>query len=85
LLATDGGRDIELNSLCQEKTRCIAEARRRLMASPYSALHGVGCSFHEGALVLHGRVASFYLKQLAQATVSHIVGVDEVSNRVEVG
>jgi osmotically-inducible protein OsmY len=85
LLAADSTPDAEAKSLIHEKTRCLSEARSRLMASPYSALHGVACTFHEGVLVLHGRVASFYLKQLAQSSVGHIVGVDEVSNRVEVG
>ena len=85
LLAADSSLGAEANSPVLEKTRCLSEARHRLMASPYSALHSVACTFHEGVLVLHGRVASCYLKQLAQASVGHIVGVDEVSNRVEVG
>ena len=85
LLAADNSLGAEANSPVLEKTRCLSEARHRLMASPYSALHSVACTFHEGVLVLHGRVASYYLKQLAQASVGHIVGVDEVSNRVEVG
>ena len=85
LLAADASPRAEPAALVLEKIRCLSEARRRLMASPYSALHSVACTFHEGVLVLHGRVASYYLKQLAQATVGHIVGVDEVSNRVEVG
>jgi len=84
LLAADGARGAEANALGLEKTRCLSEARRRLMASPYSALHSVACTFHEGVLVLHGQVASYYLKQLAQASVGNILGVDEVSNRVEV-
>ena len=63
---------------------CLVEARRRLASSPYAALHALTCSFHEGVLVLHGRVGSYYLKQLAQATVIRIVGVEEISNRLEV-
>lgn len=85
LLAAEGARGADANARALEKTRCLSEARRRLMASPYSALHSVACTFHEGVLVLHGHVASYYLKQLAQASIGHIVGVDEVSNRVEVG
>lgn len=67
-----------------DKVPCLVEARRRLRSSPYAALHALTCSFHEGVLVLHGRVASYYLKQLAQATVVRIAGVEEVSNRLEV-
>ncbi|MGD9646600.1 MAG: BON domain-containing protein [Pirellulales bacterium] len=67
-----------------EKDPSLVEARQRLSSSPYAPLHDVTCTFHEGVLVLHGRVGSFYLKQLASAAVDRIVGVEEVSNRVEV-
>ncbi len=60
------------------------KAERRLQASRYAALRSIRCEFHDGVLVLHGRVASFYLKQLAQELVRHLDGVDVIANAVEV-
>jgi len=35
--------------------------------------------------ILHGKVSTFYLKQLAQELVKEIEGVELVVNRVDVG
>ena len=35
-------------------------------------------------LILHGRVPSFYLKQILQTTLRDIDGVDEIDNQVSV-
>ncbi len=50
----------------------------------YSALHGITCTCHGGVLTLHGRVPSYHLKQIAQATVAGIAGVRRIDNRIEV-
>jgi two-component system OmpR family response regulator len=50
----------------------------------YSALHGITCTCHGGVLTLHGQVASYHLKQIAQATVAGIAGVRRLDNRIEV-
>lgn len=63
----------------------IAEiAQTALRQSSYTELRGVSCEFSGGVLTLQGRVPSYHLKQLAQASVAHVPGVVEVRNRVEV-
>jgi hypothetical protein len=47
-------------------------AERALRESSYPDLRGVACGVDEGVLVLRGRVASFYLKQIAQTIVNQL-------------
>ncbi|NLY01493.1 MAG: BON domain-containing protein [Rhodopirellula sp.] len=44
----------------------------------------VTCESRDGVLVLRGRVPSYYLKQLAQATVADIGGIRQIDNRLDV-
>ncbi|MGI9429187.1 MAG: BON domain-containing protein [Bythopirellula sp.] len=44
----------------------------------------VTCEMQQGMAILHGRVTSYYLKQLAQEVVKNVDGVDVVINRVNV-
>ena len=63
----------------------VAEAaRERLQHSCYPQLRQVTCHFHEGALILHGQLPSYYLKQLAQEAVMELGGVEEIINRIAV-
>jgi osmotically-inducible protein OsmY len=48
------------------------------------ATQSVSCSYHEGVLILHGIVPTYYLKQVAQTTAMGIDGVEQVDNRIEV-
>jgi len=59
-------------------------AQQTLRQSSYFELHDVSCEFSGGVLTLRGRVPSYHLKQLAQASVTEVPGVVEVHNRVEV-
>jgi osmotically-inducible protein OsmY len=59
-------------------------ARQRLRAQPYRQLWMIVCECHEGLLTLRGAVSSYYLKQVAQAAVVSLDGVEEIINRVEV-
>jgi osmotically-inducible protein OsmY len=59
-------------------------AESRLRNSPYAALRTVSCEFHEGVLVLRGRLPTYYLKQIAQASVVDLDGVAGVANQIEV-
>ena len=59
-------------------------AEERLAASSYLALRSISCEHHEGVLVIHGRVPSFYLKQIAQTLVRDLDGVELVVNRLSV-
>jgi len=63
----------------------IAEvAQAALRRSAYFELHNVSCDFSGGILTLYGRVPTYHLKQIAQASVAEVPGVVEVHNRVEV-
>lgn len=63
----------------------MAEAARlRLRSSPYRALRAISCDCSHGVLLLSGRLASFYYKQLAQEAVARVDGVSAVVNRIEV-
>ncbi len=64
--------------------RPVRQAEARLRQSSHSELRHVRCEFHEGALVLRGRVSSFYLKQLAQTLAAAVPGVQEIVNRIDV-
>lgn len=59
-------------------------AEQRLRQSSYFALRYVACEYHEGVLILRGRVPSFYLSQIAQTLVRKVDGVELVVNRLEV-
>jgi osmotically-inducible protein OsmY len=68
-------------ALFQEISEIAQQVLRR---SSYFELREVSCDFSGGILTLRGRVPSYHLKQLAQASVADVPGVVEVHNRVEV-
>jgi osmotically-inducible protein OsmY len=68
-------------ALFQEISEIAQQVLRR---SSYFELRDVSCDFSGGILTLRGRVPSYHLKQLAQASVAEVPGVVEVHNRVEV-
>jgi len=55
-----------------------------LCGHPYLALRRISCECRDGRLISRGCVPSFYLKQIAQATVAKVDGVSEVENQLEV-
>jgi osmotically-inducible protein OsmY len=66
------------------RTAIVREAEKRLRQSSYLALRDVCCLASDGVVVLHGRLPSFYLKQIAQEIVCSLDGVRQVVNRIEV-
>lgn len=62
----------------------VARAEQALRNNGYALLKEIRCTFHEGILVLHGQLPSFFLKQLAQSCVIGLPGVVQVLNRTEV-
>ena len=58
-------------------------AQNRLRNNPYLALKRVSCDYQEGALTLRGRLPSYFLKQMAQAVISPLEGV-QIINQIEV-
>jgi osmotically-inducible protein OsmY len=59
-------------------------AESRLHRTTYRGLKHVSCEFHEGLVILSGRVPTYYLKQIAQTIVGEVEGVGQVVNRLEV-
>lgn len=59
-------------------------AQTRLTKSSYRPVQTVECRFHDGVLILHGRVPSYFHKQIAQEAIRAIEGVGEIENRIEV-
>jgi osmotically-inducible protein OsmY len=63
----------------------IAEsAESRLRGNSYLALKNVSCDYRDGVLTLRGCLPTYYLKQMAQAAVARIDGVERVINEIEV-
>jgi osmotically-inducible protein OsmY len=62
--------------------RLLAEGR--LCGSGYAVLRDVRCEYERGVLRLSGRVASYYLKQVAQQTVADVDGMQSIINQIEV-
>ena len=64
----------------------VAEAaKRRLRRDMYLFNKQISCEYYEGVLILRGCVPSYYLKQVAQALVADVEGVQDVDNKIQVG
>ncbi len=55
-----------------------------LRQSPISALHSLEVTEHEEAIILTGKVGSYYFKQLAQEAIVSVVGDREIVNNIRV-
>ena len=60
------------------------EARIQLRRSSYLAMRGVSCEVQAGTARLHGRLSTYFLKQVAQTIVAGVEGVRMVANQIEV-
>ncbi len=56
----------------------------RLRQSPYPSLRRISCRLGDSALILRGRVPSYYMKQVAQIIAVSVDGVSVVQNELEV-
>lgn len=59
-------------------------AEERLRSSGYLALRDVACLARDDEVYLHGRLPSYFLKQLAQEITAGVEGVRRVINRIDV-
>ena len=62
----------------------LREVRQRLHARGYEELRSITCEYHEGMLILRGRLSSHYLKQLAQEAIRTQPGVTIIVNATDV-
>ena len=60
------------------------DVENALRATGRIDLRHVGITARDGAVRLHGRVPTYYLKQLAQAAVLQVSGVQGLENAVDV-
>ena len=60
-------------------------ARVRLQHSAYRAIRRVNCQFNAGTLTLTGHLPTYHYKQLAQAAVVEMQGVQQIVNDIKVG
>ena len=59
-------------------------AEARLRQAAYYGLRLLSCEWRDGVLTLRGRVPSYYLKQLAQACLQGLAGVEAIDNQLVV-
>ncbi len=52
--------------------------------NPHLVGHQVFCHEESGIVVLHGRVNSFFQKQMAQEALKRLVGVEKIINELQV-
>lgn len=64
------------------------EVSRRVQALLADNSHlknrSLGCSYHEGILVLSGHLPCYYHKQIAQNVAASVTGVEQVVNLIDV-
>ena len=72
------------NRLDAISSSLLDEIRSRLRSSSHPRLRHVECEYHEGIVILRGRVPTYYLKQLAQSVVLSHSKVEELVNQIEV-
>ncbi len=69
----------------EKEERDMAEGVERAMrATGYGVLRAIRISVNPQAVVLGGRVTSYYLKQLAQAAATAVSGARAVHNELDV-
>lgn len=52
--------------------------------NPHLSRHQVFCQEESGIIILHGRVSTFFQKQMAQESLKRLEGVEKVINQLEV-
>ena len=86
LLVDPVSRGPELTSLAitDQQPGLGGRAEARLRSNSYLALKNISCEARGRLLILRGCLPSYYLKQVAQAVVAQIDGVERIDNLIEV-
>jgi hypothetical protein len=66
------------------ETDVLEEAHEALASQLFHLRRHLTCEFCDGLLLLKGRVASYYEKQVAQEAVLRLDAVEQVVNQIEV-
>ncbi len=81
---SDVGVDAAARSAKAAGRRLSEQVIQVLRATGYLPLRDLDIFAAEGFVILRGRVPSYYLKQVAQAAVLGLPGVDDVRNELDV-
>ena len=79
LVSNPNVRSQELDEQLHKRVTEALSASRCLLS-----LRGISVIAHEGHVVRHGRLPTYYLKQLAQSATISIRGVESIKNNIEV-
>ena len=79
-----GSTHLEHDPQCNDGNQIVVMARHRLQNDPHLTVQRIWCEYSNQHLYLRGHVPTFYHKQLAQAAVAGLDGVDQVVNEIEV-
>ena len=60
------------------------QVENAISSSPYLSGRKLRFEAEQGRVVLHGEVASYFQKQMAQEALRHVEGVEHIDNRLEV-
>ena len=71
------------SSQLSESSLC-SDVHAALVATGYPQLERVVVTIHEGCVLLHGQVTTYYEKQLAQCIAMQIDGVGGLKNEIDV-
>ena len=75
---------VPFSPLPPSREQIVDRAENCLRHNPYLANKNVHCDFHEGVLTLRGCLPTYYLKQLAQAALGPVSGIQSIVNEIEV-
>lgn len=72
------------NRTCALTPNVADIAQQLLRNCPYIALRYIKCHFHDGVLILTGKVPTYHTKQIAQTVVRNLDQVEVIDNRLDV-
>ena len=74
---------LDFTSNCRS-ARIAEAAADRLRSTPPVGGAEISCTCEDGMLCLHGKVSTFYAKQVAQEAVKNLEGLAGIINHIEV-
>jgi hypothetical protein len=86
-MARTAPEQAELDSPAGEQAEMALERVRKRLATHYHFRHCYGryrLEFQRGRLIIHGRVPTYYHKQMLQEALRNTEGIERIDNRVEV-
>lgn len=79
-----GGVALNPARVSQRDRQLEKAARATLDASGYYYLRVLDCESHEGMLLVHGKLPTYYLKQVAGNLLARLPGVERVIDQTQI-